>query len=263
MPAFFPYPGSKTKMMKHVVKLLPNHDHYVSVFGGSAADILFKPPSRLETYNDIDAQLHNLFTVALNGKGDALRERMANTHPRSRRVFLEALEIVKQPITDHVLSAWAFLVLTHQAFCLCHPQRMIASSWKRNKKPHSGHSMIRLPTTLDWVRRRMKNVQLDNLDWSNVIDSYDSPTTVFFLDPPYPPDAVEKQLYAYIMSIEEHRTMLKKLQAIKGKVVLCGYHTPLYDAMLAHWRHHDFPVHSNLSFRTCRPKRTEVVWMNY
>lgn len=109
----------------------------------------------------------------------------------------------------------------------------------------------------------MKHVQIENCDWSHAINRYDSQNTVFYLDPPYHPDAVKGRLYDATMSIEDHRKMLAKLQTIKGKAVLCGYHTPLYDAMLAHWRHEDVEVKSRIHFGETRPERTEVVWMNY
>ena len=50
-------------MMPALVRLFPHHEHFVSVFGGSGADILGKPRSRLESFNDLDGQVYNLFCL--------------------------------------------------------------------------------------------------------------------------------------------------------------------------------------------------------
>ena len=59
----FVYPGSKWGLMSRYLPLFPEHKTYVSLFGGAAADIARKPPSKVEIYNDIDGDVHNVFQV--------------------------------------------------------------------------------------------------------------------------------------------------------------------------------------------------------
>ena len=59
--SFLSYFGGKQRFIKTILPLIPKHSRYVEVFGGSAAILLNKPPSSVEVYNDIDAELVNLF----------------------------------------------------------------------------------------------------------------------------------------------------------------------------------------------------------
>jgi DNA adenine methylase len=59
----FPYIGGKFYMLDVILKLIPKHDIYVEVFGGSAKVLLNKPPSNIEIYNDYDKKIANLFYV--------------------------------------------------------------------------------------------------------------------------------------------------------------------------------------------------------
>lgn len=58
-----PYFGAKGKMAPLIVPLLPKHRHYVEVFGGSLAVLFAKPPSYMETVNDLDSQLMTFWRV--------------------------------------------------------------------------------------------------------------------------------------------------------------------------------------------------------
>ncbi len=57
------YYGGKTTIAARIVRLMPGHGHYVEPFGGSLAVLLAKPPSRMETVNDIDRDLMTFWRV--------------------------------------------------------------------------------------------------------------------------------------------------------------------------------------------------------
>nr|AGL03988.1 putative N6 adenine-specific DNA methyltransferase [uncultured virus] len=48
-------------MLDVILKLIPKHEVYVEVFGGSAKVLLNKPPSKIEIYNDYDKKLLSKF----------------------------------------------------------------------------------------------------------------------------------------------------------------------------------------------------------
>ena len=133
---FFRYPGSKWRLMPRFIELFPpQHDHYVSVFGGSAADILAKPPARIETFNDLDDHIYTLFAVVRDERrAGRLRELLAVT-PRHMRVYREALEILARRIADPIETAWAFLVVAHQGLCISHPSLQGPSQFAVMRKP--------------------------------------------------------------------------------------------------------------------------------
>ena len=82
---------------------------------------------------------------------------------------------------------------------------------------------------LDTWRWRLMMVQIDCRDALEVIRYWDSPDTLFYVDPPYI-NETRKTLnaYAHEMSTEQHKELVKLLLGIKGKAVVSGYEHPLY-----------------------------------
>src|SRR5487761_2681173 len=64
----FGWYGGKFSHLKWLLPLLPECHHYCEPFAGSAAVLLNRPPSPVETYNDIDGEVANFFRVLRNQK---------------------------------------------------------------------------------------------------------------------------------------------------------------------------------------------------
>lgn len=257
--SLFPYPGSKWRMMRTIIPLLPDHDHFVVPFGGSGAEILSKPRSRLESFNDVDELVHNVFWVVVHGQVEELRRRVEATPSRSMMFFDEARRLLEKPITDRTQAAWAYLVAAHNSFS-CHTK----SAWAYDRVGLSSR-WPRLPKAIDFVKRRFRHVQLFNHDWSVVVDNLDGPRTLFLCDPPYHPDVLDagRQIYRHILTADDHERMLLKLRQVKGYVVLCGYPHPLYDRLLKDWRRVQTSVKAQMAVNGSRSQRCEVLWINY
>ncbi|MEL6165914.1 MAG: DNA adenine methylase, partial [Cyanobacteria bacterium J06628_3] len=59
----FGWYGGKYSHLNWLLPLLPKTQHYCEPFGGSAAVLLNRKPSNVETYNDLDGELVNFFRV--------------------------------------------------------------------------------------------------------------------------------------------------------------------------------------------------------
>lgn len=53
----------KSRLASRIVECFPKHHTYCGPFGGSAAVLLAKAPSKVEVYNDISRELVNFFAV--------------------------------------------------------------------------------------------------------------------------------------------------------------------------------------------------------
>jgi DNA adenine methylase len=81
------------------------------------------------------------------------------------------------------------------------------------------------------VHARLQRVVILTGDALAAIRSQDGPDTLFYLDPPYMPDArAAPDVYRCEMDRPAHLRLLELLSRVKGKFVLSGYANPDYDA---------------------------------
>lgn len=57
------YPGSKWRISDWIISFFPKHEVYLEPFFGSGAVFFNKEPSYLETINDLNSDIVNLFEV--------------------------------------------------------------------------------------------------------------------------------------------------------------------------------------------------------
>jgi DNA adenine methylase len=69
------------------------------------------------------------------------------------------------------------------------------------------------------------------------LEIYDSPKTLFYLDPPYLLDSrkQKKRLYKNEYTEKQHVQLAEKLHAIHGMAIISHYDHPLYRELYADW----------------------------
>lgn len=67
------------------------------------------------------------------------------------------------------------------------------------------------------------------------------------------------------MSYTQHEELLDVLSRIKGKFILSGYHSKLYDSIAekAGWRVEEFQIKNSAAGGEKKRTMVEVVWRNY
>ena len=94
MNAIMKYPGSKWSIANWIISFFPEHHSYLEPFLGSGAVLFNKPRSDIETVNDLDGNVVNLFEWI---KRDP--ERLAYEiywTPYSRQIYDEAFQMVPE-----------------------------------------------------------------------------------------------------------------------------------------------------------------------
>src|SRR5947207_15987809 len=94
----FGWYGGKYSHLDWLLPLLPQITHFCDVFGGSAAVLINREPSPVETYNDIDSELVTFFRV-LRDQKEALIEAIGLT-PFSREELAIACSESTQNLSD-------------------------------------------------------------------------------------------------------------------------------------------------------------------
>ncbi|HEV3416482.1 MAG TPA: DNA adenine methylase [Pirellulales bacterium] len=260
----FGWYGGKFSHLDWLLPLLPECHHYCEPFAGSAAVLLNRDPSPVETYNDLDGEVCNFFRV-LRENGEQLTRAIALT-PFSREEFGLACSL--DPDLPPLERARRFYVRARQVRTGL-AQTATIGRWA-NCKDTSRASMSGVISRwlggiemLPEIAERLIRVQIENRPASDVIRLYDSPKTLFYCDPPYVHSTRgDSKAYKHEMSNEEHVQLAAVLNNVKGRVALSNYDCNLLNDLYAapKWRKFKSPPRTNHS---TKGKRIEVLWTNY
>jgi DNA adenine methylase len=116
------------------------------------------------------------------------------------------------------------------------------------------------------VHARLIPVVLENIPAVNLIPREDTPDTLYYCDPPYLHETRStKDSYAHEMTEDDHKELLHVLAGIKGKFLLSGYYSTLYDdAASRHgWKCHEFDLPNHAAGGKTKRRMTECVWCNF
>ena len=84
MKAVVKYPGSKWSLARWIISFFPEHHSYLEPFFGGGAVLFNKPRSHIETVNDLDNNVVNLFECIREEPGKLAR--MVYMTPYARAV---------------------------------------------------------------------------------------------------------------------------------------------------------------------------------
>lgn len=259
----FGWYGGKYSHLEWLLPLLPKCHHYCEPFGGSAAVLLNRVPSPIETFNDIDGEVVSFFRVLRNNlkslqKAIALtpfsreeffiacsrnEERLSNLE-RARRFFIRARQVRTGLAQTASIGRWANCKNTTRA-----GMSGVVSRWLG--------SVEMLPE----IAERLLRVQIENRPAIEVIRLYDDKNTLFYCDPPYPHDSRgDGKAYGYEMTDQEHTELAQVLHFVKGKVAISGYRCDLMDELYKDFKRYDAPT--KICHSVKKP-RNETLWINY
>jgi len=256
--------GGKGQQWHWIVKHFPEHTTYVEPFGGGASVLLNKPPVKVEVYNDLDSRLIDLFSVLRNPQqSEALSEQLALT-PFSELEYYRACD-EPMPIEPIERARRTFVMFR---FCFGGTGTRGTKTGFSYGKVQSNATKTRnaidaLPTVID----RLRNVQIMSRDAVDVIRTFDTENTLHYCDPPYALSARSKSNdYMHDMTDADQERIAETLNSVKGKAVVSGYPSPLYERLYAGWRTVERTVGLSCARHLPnkpRQQRTELLWMNF
>lgn len=260
----FGWYGGKYSHLDWLLPLLPACHHYCEPFAGSGAVLLNRRPSPIESYNDLDGEVCNFFRV-LRDEKEKLVEAIGLT-PFSREEFALACKL--DPTCSPLERARRFYIRARQVRTGL-AQTASIGRWA-NCKDTSRAGMSGVISRwlggvemLPWIAERLLRVQIENRPAVDVIHLYDSPTTLFYCDPPYVHETRgDSKAYGHEMTDEQHRRLGKVLNSCRGMVAISNYQCDLMDELYParKWKKTVSPEKTN---HATKGKRVEVLWTNY
>ncbi len=245
------YPGGKAKISSWVISFFPRHKIYVEPFGGAAGVLLNKAPSPLEVYNDLNSDLVNFFRVLRDKEKAAELIRRLKLTPYAREEFYS---FYPMPEGDDIERARALVCRTDMGIGI----RMAVSESRtgfaadRVKTRGKAKTFVNHVEKMGEIAERFRAVAIEHKDALELIPRYDSPDTLWYLDPPY------NCHYSFKYSAEvDQEAILDAFQQVRGYVVLSGYENALYADELAGWHMETRPHHNFANQET-----KECLWLS-
>ncbi len=171
------WPGGKSRLLKHLLPLIPKHECYCEPFSGGLAVLLAKPRSTVEVINDLNGDLVTFYRCVRFHHDSLLTE--LEFVLNSRREFHD---LRHQPgLTDIQRAArWYFRNKTCFGGANMESFGVVATA--------GGGAASSRQARMEGIRalsHRLDRAVIENLDWQRCLQLYDRPTTFFFIDPPY------------------------------------------------------------------------------
>lgn len=251
------YHGGKWILAPWIISHFPEHRIYVEPFGGAASVMLRKPRCYSEIYNDLSGDVCNFFQV-VRDYGELLKLRLQNT-PYARAEYVKARAVVD--MTD-VERARATVIRSFMGFGSGSTGQHYNTGFRSNANRNGttpAHDWVNYADRMDTLIARLRGVVIENKAAISVIEQQDGPSTLFYVDPPYPlATRNNRHVYEHELGESDHRSLAVALHKVQGKVLIGGYPCPLYDEIYAGWR-----FVSRRALADGARKRTEILWMNF
>lgn len=255
MKAVMKYPGSKWSIAKWIIDFFPEHHSYLEPFFGSGAVLFNKTRSNIETVNDLDGNVINLFDWIRKDPERLAREIYFT--PYARDVYEKAFSTVP---ADSFMQAVNFYIRCNMG----HGFRTTGEKvgWKNDvqgrEKAYASQDWCNLPEKIMLAAERLRGVQIENRPAVDVIKRYNNSKVLIYCDPPYLLETRHGKQYRKEMTEDEHIELLNMLLIHKGPVLISGYDSKLYSSLLKNWHKEETTSYSQVC-----SKKQEILWMNF
>ena len=257
MKSILKYPGAKYRIADWIIDHFPEHHSYLEPFFGSGAVLFNKERSNIETINDLDGDVVNLFYQIRTNP-----ERLANAiywtpYARDEYERAWAAQNTEKESFQRAVDFYTRMMMGH-GFRTTGERVGWKNDVQGREASYATRQWCSLPDAIMDAAERLRGVQIENKPAVDLIRRFNFPNVWIYADPPYVLSTRYKKQYRFEMTDDDHIELLDTLKAHNGPVVISGYDSDLYRHNLKGW-YRDEIVSNNQNGAT----RKEVIWMNY
>ena len=119
---------------------------------------------------------------------------------------------------------------------------------------------------LPFIIERLRTVQILRRSVLDILKTWDTKSTLFYCDPPYVHNTrhiASRNIDGFELSEDDHRELAEVLRSLRGKVVLSGYPSSLYEDLFKGWRRIEFDIANHAAGGSSKARMKEVLWLNW
>lgn len=268
------YIGGKSRMAKWIGEYIPNDiETYVEVFGGAFwvyvnGDFHDNLKLKEVVYNDFNRYMVNLFECCRNP--EEFHKYMIDLKAQDEKLFykfqkevFKNKDISKIELGDFEFGKKYAYIMT-QVFSGLNAEKAKFIDLKGKYKSKFDSFRGRL-TNPKFTKKLKKITKCENLSYEQVIEKYDSPTTYFYVDPPY--WKTENYYSLHDFDVDDHKNLCNQLANITGRFSLSYYEFDLLSKWLPKddfvWKSREFVKAAAAQKGITQNKGVEILVMNY
>lgn len=203
LPPPVQYPGGNSRLANFLQKYLPPHSTYVEPFVGGGSMFWRKDVAPTNALGDIQPDTIRLFAAIRDG---SLAQCLCERTIRNTRELFERTKHKPRK------SACDLFLLRSVSF------RGNADSYLPSNNTVGGPIGSALCKRFDRYHRKVRTAHMGVSDFATTMQQFDSPTTLHYLDPPWPEADKDKRYYG------EHTLDPRKVEgvarAMRGRVLI-------------------------------------------
>lgn len=254
--------GGKKYLSQWIIGQFPQEYekmHYIEPFCGAANVLFNKTPAKEEIINDLDSSITNILQI-IRDQVDEFTEVLKKVKYKEA-TFLEALE--KTEFNSEIEKAVNEFILRRMS----RGGIKKAFAWSnrlRGNQPGDVNAWKTIIKQLPYISERLQNVYVINRSAIELLKVFDDVNYLCYCDPPYLPETRESpDVYDFEMSIDNHIELADVLNNFKGKVLISGYPSRLYNRLYKNWTCESKKIVNHASQQKIKPTKVELLWKNF
>lgn len=219
--------GGKSRLADQIIERMPDHEAYCEVFAGAAWVLFRKPESKVEIINDINRELVTLYRCVKHHLAELVAQFRWMLVARDE--FDRFMQTPAETLTDIQRSA-RFYYLSKMAF----GARVRSPTFGIAATGAPRLNLLRVEEDLSEAHLRLSRVYVENRPYADVINRFDKPGTLFYVDPPY--WGCEGDYGAGLFAREDFARLAGQLDGLKGRFILSLNDRPEVREVFANFR---------------------------
>jgi DNA adenine methylase len=253
-----PWLGGKRNLAKRICALIDGdaeHRTYAEPFVGMGGIFLRRTSRpRAEVINDFGRDVANLFRILQRHYPQFLQ--VLRFQLTTRTEFNRLVDTNPETLTDLERAA-RFLYLQRTAFGGKVSGRNFGVAPDRPAR----FNLTTLEPMLEDLHERLSGVVIECLDFAEFIRRYDTPTTLFYLDPPY--WGCEGDYGKLLFSRDRFEDLAAQLAGLKGRFILSLNDVRGVRETFKSFRFEAVKTTYTIGAKGAQPDRAEVLIMNW